>query len=284
MRGHAVRRRRPPSRSRQEAAVAPRHNGRQSSRRALPFVATKGRASLWCARESKRSSHESEGARRGPSSHELESAGQRSCGAVGNAPSGALPLATQQGARHQKGAQTLLPRVTPGAHGRQRRRFAPCVTHGNARRAWRQRTSRLAATHVALWRQRTPRVAYGNARRALPQPPERLAATPTANETHSHSRTDTHTNTRTHAHTHSHTLTRAHTHSHTPRATRDARPDHHGLAKPRTASWSLLRRSTSLDTPCPPQTRALFNYWKFLQICVRAQMNSGAQMAKARWS
>ena len=170
MRGHAVHRRRPQSRSRQEAAVAPRHNGRQSSRRALPFVATKGRASLWCARESKRSSHESEGARRGPSSHELESAGQRSCGAVGNAPSGALPLATQQEARHQKGAQTLLPRVTPGAHGRQRRRFAPCVTHGNARRAWRQRTSRFGgnarhawptATHVALcrndrnaWRQR----------------------------------------------------------------------------------------------------------------------------------
>ena len=225
MRGHAVRRRRPQSRSRQEAAVAPRHNGRQSSRRALPFVATKGRASLWCARESKRSSHESEGARRGPSSHELESAGQRSCGAVGNAPSGALPLATQQEARHQKGAQTLLPRVTPGAHGRQRRRFAPCVTHGNARRAWRQRTSRLAATHVALWRQRTPRVAYGNARRALPQRPERLAATPTANETHSHSRTDTHkhTHSRTHAHTHTHA--RAHTLTHTACRTRcEARP------------------------------------------------------------
>jgi hypothetical protein len=155
MRGNAVRRRRPPSRCRQEAAAAPRHNGRTSSWRALFFVATitqnvcvmllyarpKGRASLRCARESKRSGHESEGARRGPSSHELENAGCRRQRPVR---SGALPLATQQGARHQKGAQTLLPRVTPGAHGRQRRQFDACVTQRTC--AWRQRTSRFAAT------------------------------------------------------------------------------------------------------------------------------------------
>jgi hypothetical protein len=252
MRGHAVRRRRPPSRSRQEAAVAPRHNGRTSSRRALPFVATKGRASLWCARESKRSSHESEGARRGPSSHEFESAGQRSCGAVGNAPSGALPWATQQEAIHQKGAQTLLPRVTRGAHGRQRRRFAPCVTHGNAsalggnaralggnaRRAWQQRTSRFGgnarhawptAMHVALCR---------NERNAWRQ---RLRPT---KHTLTHALTHTQTHALTHTRTHTHSRARTHTHTH--------RVPHAMPGPTTTGSQSRAppRGPSSVDSPC----------------------------------
>ena len=76
----------------------------------------------------------------------------------------------QEGARHQQGAQTPLPRRTPGAHGRQRHPFAPgvpCVAVGAAwQLQYRASLNASPATKGTPRRQRMQRLA-GNAPNAL---------------------------------------------------------------------------------------------------------------------